>query len=160
MLNMSYCRFENTYHALQECINALEDDDNLSESEMSYMEKLKDALEEYNELAEEYKKRNTNEHGHKPRFVYCDGCGFAGIEITREIANCCYHQGQCDVDCAAWVKEPYIKSQLDAIPYDKIVQSLCEIWEDHNEIVEASADDNYRRFLFIVASNYLEEYPE
>lgn len=41
-MNMSYCRFENTYGDLQDCYNALaeEDLDELSESEKKYAKKL------------------------------------------------------------------------------------------------------------------------
>jgi len=39
MMNMSYCRFENTYKALKECYDAM-DDDNLSKEEQRYRMKL------------------------------------------------------------------------------------------------------------------------
>jgi len=39
MTNMSYCRFENTYHDLMDCVEHM-DDDNLSDSENDYREKL------------------------------------------------------------------------------------------------------------------------
>jgi hypothetical protein len=38
MANMSYCRFENTFHDLQDCSINLSSD--LSESELEYKEKL------------------------------------------------------------------------------------------------------------------------
>lgn len=38
MINMSYCRFENTYNALKECYEAM--DDNLSKEEQRYRMKL------------------------------------------------------------------------------------------------------------------------
>ena len=48
MPNMSYCRFENTVHDMQDCINAIEDGDTseLSSSEIR-------ALEEFLDLARE-----------------------------------------------------------------------------------------------------------
>lgn len=41
-INMSYCRLENTYLALKECINTnkLDDDSDLSEEEYEYRERL------------------------------------------------------------------------------------------------------------------------
>ena len=38
MANMSYCRFENTYRDLQDCLNALNNygPDNLSDSELKF----------------------------------------------------------------------------------------------------------------------------
>jgi len=41
MGNMSYCRFENTYHDLTDCWDSFEDPlDELSESEKEYRKKL------------------------------------------------------------------------------------------------------------------------
>ncbi len=48
MANMSYCRFENTYHDLQDCLEALANEgmDSLSESEKKYAKKLIDTCTE------------------------------------------------------------------------------------------------------------------
>ena len=49
MMNMSYCRFENTYHALVEYEGALEEIEslsNLSGRERDYAERLADLCEE------------------------------------------------------------------------------------------------------------------
>ena len=40
MATMSYCRFENTYHDLRDCLNALQEYDELSESEQKYCKML------------------------------------------------------------------------------------------------------------------------
>lgn len=40
MSNMSYCRFENTYGDLQDCLEALNEQDELSESEAKYRDLL------------------------------------------------------------------------------------------------------------------------
>lgn len=49
MVNMGHCRFENTYLALCECIDALQDNDwrDLSESEYYYARQLKGKCEEF-----------------------------------------------------------------------------------------------------------------
>lgn len=51
MPNMSYCRFENTYSDLKDCINALYNREELSMSESDYArrmyQKCKDYIEEY-----------------------------------------------------------------------------------------------------------------
>jgi hypothetical protein len=39
VVNMSYCRFENTYNALRECEEHIEDED-LSDDEKKYRERL------------------------------------------------------------------------------------------------------------------------
>jgi hypothetical protein len=40
MANMSYCRFENTFHDMLECIFNIDDIEDLSESEARYRKKL------------------------------------------------------------------------------------------------------------------------
>jgi hypothetical protein len=40
MSNMSYCRFENTLHDLQDCYEAMKNDRSISTSEKLYRERL------------------------------------------------------------------------------------------------------------------------
>ena len=47
MVNMSYCRFENTYNALKECINHIKDGVETSQNEIHYAEKLYKACEDF-----------------------------------------------------------------------------------------------------------------
>ena len=47
MANMSYCRFENTYSDLADCVGALEECKELSNSERKYAKWLRDMCEEY-----------------------------------------------------------------------------------------------------------------
>lgn len=49
MINMGYCRFENTTIALEECTEALERDglDELSDSEKTYAKGLYDLAKDY-----------------------------------------------------------------------------------------------------------------
>ena len=57
MINMSYCRFENTYRALQECFEALDEGNTLSESEAKYCKRLfRDTLDfcRANEMIDDY----------------------------------------------------------------------------------------------------------
>ena len=55
MINMSNVRFENTYLAICECLDALilEKFEELSESEQKYAHKLKDKCQEFIEEMEE-----------------------------------------------------------------------------------------------------------
>lgn len=48
MPNMSYCRFENTYRDLMDCLHALRNgvQDDLSERELDYAIRLADACED------------------------------------------------------------------------------------------------------------------
>lgn len=54
-MNMSYCRFENTFNDLQDCLNALEELEKTSDREMSYMQKIADICEDYIKAHEDYK---------------------------------------------------------------------------------------------------------
>ena len=54
MINMGYCRFENTYLALDECIDALTGRKSLSKRENRYRTMLLDKCKEYIEDCECY----------------------------------------------------------------------------------------------------------
>jgi hypothetical protein len=47
MANMSYCRFENTYSDLADCVGALEDCEELSNSERIYADLMYDMCVDY-----------------------------------------------------------------------------------------------------------------
>lgn len=53
MANMSYCRFENTYSDLADCVGALECGDKLSDREKRFAKYMRDLCEEYIELFDE-----------------------------------------------------------------------------------------------------------
>ena len=44
---MSYCRFENTFGDLSECVGALEEREELSNSEQIYAKLMREMCEEY-----------------------------------------------------------------------------------------------------------------
>jgi hypothetical protein len=54
MANMSYCRFQNTYQDLKDCIESLDRTDikDLPDIEKKYALKLRELCEEYLELSE------------------------------------------------------------------------------------------------------------
>ena len=55
MANMSYCRFQNTYQDLKDCIESIEyrtDIKDLPETEKKYALKLRELCREYLELSE------------------------------------------------------------------------------------------------------------
>ena len=56
MGNMSYCRFENTYRDLQDCLNALQNEDlsELSESEKRYAKELIETCKEISDEADTF----------------------------------------------------------------------------------------------------------
>ena len=57
MMNMGYCRFENTFFALEECVDALVIGEDISDIETKYAEKLKEKCEKYLEEYNEFKWR-------------------------------------------------------------------------------------------------------
>ena len=60
MANMGYCRFENTYHDLQDCFDSLREKDfnELSESEKNFRNKL---VEMCKDIADEFEIEETEE---------------------------------------------------------------------------------------------------
>lgn len=61
MINMGHVRFENTFLALEECIDALIDKTPISEQENKYRMRLLDKCREYIEECECYTPRIENE---------------------------------------------------------------------------------------------------
>jgi hypothetical protein len=57
MANMSYCAFENTFLAIDQCIDlldeAVEGDFNISDNEMVYADRIADRLPKFRRLLEE-----------------------------------------------------------------------------------------------------------
>ena len=55
MSNMAYCRFENTYSNLKDCVDSLEvkNLEELSDQEKKFAEAMRELCEEYLELTEE-----------------------------------------------------------------------------------------------------------
>lgn len=54
MANMSYCRFQNTFSDLKDCVRALENGDTLSEDEMWYAERMRHLCESFIEALDGY----------------------------------------------------------------------------------------------------------
>ena len=54
MSNMSYCRFENTYHDLADCVNALAAGERISEDEMWYASTMRRLCERFIEEFDDY----------------------------------------------------------------------------------------------------------
>lgn len=62
---MSYCQFENTSHALAECIQSLIDRKKLSESERAYAKDIRrmceEFIEEFDEIKEELEEESEED---------------------------------------------------------------------------------------------------
>ena len=53
-MNMSYCRFENTFRDLEDCVDALVDNEDLSEREANFAHRMRNLCEEYLDAYEEW----------------------------------------------------------------------------------------------------------
>ena len=53
-MNMSYCRFENTFRDLEDCVDALVDNDDLSDREANFAHRMRNLCEEYLDAYEEW----------------------------------------------------------------------------------------------------------
>lgn len=47
MINMGYCKFENTLHAMEECLNHIEEGKETSSREIKYAKRLYDKCKEF-----------------------------------------------------------------------------------------------------------------
>jgi hypothetical protein len=54
MANMSYCRFENTYSDLADCVRALRNGEEISEDEMYYAKSMRSLCERFIEELDDY----------------------------------------------------------------------------------------------------------
>ena len=61
MANMSYCRFENTYSDLSDCVCALNDGKEISEREMYYATNMCKLCEEFIEAFDSYEPKTEEE---------------------------------------------------------------------------------------------------
>ena len=55
-MNMSYCRFENTFRDLEDCVDALVDNDDLSEREANFAHRMRN-------LCQQVHPHNPQDHG-------------------------------------------------------------------------------------------------
>lgn len=65
MANMSYCRFENTYSDLRDCVMQLElltgGDATISKREMTYAKMMRDLCEDYLSLLDELEEQSAED---------------------------------------------------------------------------------------------------
>ena len=84
------------------------------------------------------------------------GSGRIELNITKQIAAICSHQGNCDNDVNYVINNmPKVKKQLDAIPAELLASELSEYgaWD---EIELQDNEANKQRILWIAAGDILE----
>lgn len=100
MGNMSYCRFENTLHDLQDCLESLEEGKTLSESEYHAYQRLVGVCQE---IAENYATYNNPKDEDEDEEVACEQCGKTGEPLHTDFL--------CP-DCHA-AKGPYVMTRAE-----------------------------------------------
>lgn len=85
-----------------------------------------------------------------------DGLRGLEIEMTLEEAKSASHQGQCDADVAALLRQPHIAAQFDSFPPETIRAGLREAgaW-DEDELTDD--EQNRHRALWLAAGDIVEE---
>ena len=103
------------------------------------------------------KQEETYQGEWKP--LYLGGNEEICLNLTREIAHCCYHQGECDDDCAAWVREECIADQLKDIDDDVLKKVLMEYFCDSSDdVLNGNRESNLMRLLWLAAGEFVEQY--
>ena len=65
MINMSYCRFENTLYALRECLDHIEDEEETCEREINNAKHLYETCKEFINRCNEYGIRREGNEGYE-----------------------------------------------------------------------------------------------
>ena len=121
---MGHVRFENTYNALNECIDHLSDGETLSEQELIYADNIAAMLDEFKDELERWRKY------HERKYVSVDGCGFVEIALTEELARKGYHSGECEQDVYEVMEDDTVRGQLDKLTDEQIDKCLGECLSD------------------------------
>lgn len=65
MINMNYCKFENTLYALRECLDHIEDGEETSESEIANAKRLYETCKEFIDKCNDYGIKRENDEGYE-----------------------------------------------------------------------------------------------
>ena len=65
MMNMSYCRFENTLYALRECLDHIEDEEETCEREIDNAKRLYETCKEFIDSCDNNGIRKENDEGYE-----------------------------------------------------------------------------------------------
>ncbi len=91
------------------------------------------------------------------KYWYTSGSGKVEIQLTMEQAERGGHSGSVDLDIAALRNVPEIKSQLEALPIDAVIEELHSSGAyDMEELLDHDA--NLSRILWFACGDVLEEY--
>ena len=86
-------------------------------------------------------------------FTMVDGCGIIELELPMYVAKNCYHQGECSYDVENALNEPCVREQMDKISDERLIESLCEVWDDAEEIKNSDRHTNEIRAVWIACGN-------
>lgn len=65
MINMGYCKFENTLYALRECLDHIEDGKETSESEIDNAKSLYETCKEFIDRCNDYGIKRKGDEGYE-----------------------------------------------------------------------------------------------
>lgn len=65
MINMGYCKFENTLYALRECLDHIEDGEETSESEIECAKRLYETCKEFIDRCNNYGIKREGDDGYE-----------------------------------------------------------------------------------------------
>lgn len=65
MINMGYCKFENTLYALRECLDHIEDREETSESEIECAKHLYETCKEFIDKCNDYGIKREGDDGYE-----------------------------------------------------------------------------------------------
>ena len=151
MINMDYCKFENTYNAIDECLTALQELKEVSEGELDYAHKIAEQLDTFKAELERYESV-MRKGGY--RYISADPHGYVELSMNREMATTAYHFGQCDEDAMAVAQEPYMQGQFAQVNDERLKNSL----ESCGISTEGTREELETRCVFMAAGMWCDEY--
>lgn len=77
------------------------------------------------------------------------------IKLTKDLAEKCYHTGDCMIDIKEAIETPFIKKQLDKINPEQLKKELYNYGAWDNEELSIHSD-NLARILWIAAGDVLD----
>jgi hypothetical protein len=93
------------------------------------------------------------------KYWYTSSSGKVEIQLTMEQAERGGHSGSVDLDIAALRNVPEIKSQLEALSMDAVIEELFNSGAyDMEDLLDH--DQNLSRILWFACGDIVEEYSE
>lgn len=53
------------------------------------------------------------------------------IELSEDCIENCFHSGNCEEDCKAWIEVPELKAQFEKVEKERLINHIIETGADH-----------------------------